>query len=195
MLVSLGTLLLSLLLSNKCKLAYRNPHKIVLKGTWKLSNWCFQTVVIKKTLESLGQEGDQTHQLKGNQPWIFIGRTDGEAEALILWSTDAKSQIVGKDSEARKDWGQEEKGADRGWDGWMASLTQWTWVWTPEDSEGKLGCSQWGCKVLDMIEKLNSKRNLGSHIDGNFSHVSWSVRFNWALPLQLEQTTRLSSAS
>ena len=65
---------------------------------------------------------------KGNQPWIFIGRTGVEAEAPILWPPDVKSQLTGKDPDAGKDWGQEEKG-QTGWDGWMASLTQWTWIW------------------------------------------------------------------
>ena len=60
---------------------------------------------------------------KGNQPWIFIGRTDAAAEALIFWPRDAKSWLTGKDLDAGKDWGQEEKGANRGWDGWVASLT------------------------------------------------------------------------
>ena len=69
---------------------------------------------------------------KGNQSWIFIGRTDAEAEAPVFWPPDANSirkrpKLIGKDPDAGKDWGQEEKG--RGWDGWMASLTQWTWVW------------------------------------------------------------------
>ena len=62
---------------------------------------------------------------KGNQPWIFT-RTD--AEAPTLWPPDVKSQLTGKDPDAGKDWGQEEKG-QTGWDGWMASLTQWTWIW------------------------------------------------------------------
>ena len=65
---------------------------------------------------------------KGKQTWIFIGRTDAETEAPILWSLDAKSQLIGKDSDAGKDWKQEETGGDRGWDGWVTSLTQWTWV-------------------------------------------------------------------
>ena len=63
---------------------------------------------------------------KGDQSWIFIGRT--HAVASILWPPDGKSQFIGKDPNAGKDWGQEEKGA-RGWDGWMASPTQWTWIW------------------------------------------------------------------
>ena len=65
---------------------------------------------------------------KGDQLWIFTGRADAEAEAPIFWPSDAKSQLIGKDPDAGKDWGQEEKGAT-GWDGWMASPTQWTWVW------------------------------------------------------------------
>ena len=64
---------------------------------------------------------------KRNQPWIFMVWTD--TEAPILWPPDAKSQLIGKDPDAGKDWGQEENGDDRGWDGWMASPTGWTWVW------------------------------------------------------------------
>ena len=66
---------------------------------------------------------------KGSQPWIFIGRTDAEVEAPILWPPDAKSWLIRKDpygGKRLKAWG---KGDNRGWDGWMASPTQWTWVW------------------------------------------------------------------
>ena len=76
---------------------------------------------------SLGLEWKPVHP-KGNQPWIVIGRTDAEAEAPILWPPDAKSQLIGKEPDAGKDWRQEDKG-ETGWDGWMASPTQWTWVW------------------------------------------------------------------
>ena len=70
--------------------------------------------------------------------WIFIERIDVEAEAPIFWPPDGKSQLTGKDPNAEKDWRQEEKGDNRGWDGWMASQTQWTWVWaTPGDSKGQ----------------------------------------------------------
>ena len=71
---------------------------------------------------------------KGNQSWIFIGSTDAEAETPILWPPDAKSWLFWKDPDAGKDWGQEEKGTIRGWDSWMASLTQWTWVWVNSGS-------------------------------------------------------------
>ena len=100
------------------------------KEGWALKNWYFWTVLLDKTLESpLDSEEIKPVNPKGNQPWIFIGRTDAEAEAPILWPPNAKSWLTGKDSDVGKDWGQEEKGGDRGWNAWMASLTQWTWVW------------------------------------------------------------------
>ena len=81
------------------------------KEGWELKNWCFWTVVLEKTLQSpLDCKEIQLVNPKGNQSWIFIGRTDAEAEAPILWPPDAKSQHTGKDPDAGKDWGQEEKG-------------------------------------------------------------------------------------
>ena len=84
--------------------------KLNHKEGWALNNWCFQIVVLKKTLESLldSKEINPVNP-KGNQPWIIIGRTDAEAEAPILWPLDAKSWLIGKDPDAGKDWGQEEK--------------------------------------------------------------------------------------
>ena len=79
---------------------------------------------------------------KGNQCWIFIGRIDAEAEAPVLWPPYVKSRLTGKTPTAGKDWGREEKGVKRRWDGWMASLTQWTWVWANSGRywrTGKLG--------------------------------------------------------
>ena len=91
---------------------------------------CFWTVMLEKTLQSpLGSNEIKPVHPKGNQPWLFIGRTDAEAEIPILWPPDAKNRLLGKDPDAGKDWGEEEKSGDGGWDGWMASLTQWTWVW------------------------------------------------------------------
>ena len=80
------------------------------KEVWVLKNWCFQTVVLEKTLESLldCKEIQPVHP-KGNQSWLFIGRTDAEAEAPILWPPNANSWLTGKDPDAGKDWGQEEK--------------------------------------------------------------------------------------
>ena len=81
------------------------------KESWLPKNWCFWTVVLKKTLESpMACKEIQPVHPKGNQSWIFIGRTDAKAEAPILQPTDTKSWLIGKDPDARKDWRQEEKG-------------------------------------------------------------------------------------
>ena len=97
------------------------------KESWAPKNWCFWTVVLEKALESpLDCKEIQPVNTKGNQPWIFIGRTDAEAEALKFQPPDVKNWLTAKDPDAGKDWGQEEK---RAWDVWMASSAQWTWVW------------------------------------------------------------------
>ena len=93
---------------------------------WKIVQEHRRTV-FEKTLESpLDSKEIKPVNPKGNQPWKFTGRTD--AKAPIFWPPDMKSWLIGKDPDAGRDWGQEERG-DRGWDGWMASPTQWTWVW------------------------------------------------------------------
>ena len=105
------------------------------KGSWVPKNWCFCTVVLEKTLESpLDCREIQPVHPKRNQSWIFIGRTDAEAETLILWPPDVKNWLIWKDPDAGKDWRQGGEGDDRGWDGWMASLTLWTWVWVSSGS-------------------------------------------------------------
>ena len=99
------------------------------KEGWVLKNWCFWTRVLGKTLESpLDCRDTQLVHPEGNQSWMFIGRTDAEAEIRIFWPPDVKSWLIWKDPDAGKDWRREAKGTT-GWDGWMASLTQWTWVW------------------------------------------------------------------
>ena len=96
------------------------------KEGWTLKNWCFLTVVLEKTLESLLDcKETKLVNSKGNQSWIFIGQTDAEAEVQIIWPPDTKSQLTGKDP----DTGMAEEGDDRGWNGWMTSPIQWTWVW------------------------------------------------------------------
>ena len=81
------------------------------KERWALKNWCFWIVVLEKTLESpLDCKEIQPVHPKGDQSWVFIGRTDIEAETPILWPPDARNWLIGKDSDAGKDWGQEEKG-------------------------------------------------------------------------------------
>ena len=92
------------------------------KEIWDLKNWCFWTVVLEKTLKSpLNCEEINPVNPKGNQSRIFIGRTDAEAEAPILWPSDVKSQLIGKDPDAGKDWRQEEKGWQRV--RWLDSIT------------------------------------------------------------------------
>ena len=95
---------------------------------WAPKNWFFWTAVLEKPLESPLDSKIKPVNSKGNQPWIFIGRNDAEAETTILWPPDAKSWLIGKNPDAVKDWRREEKGMT-GWNGWMASPTQWTWVW------------------------------------------------------------------
>ena len=97
------------------------------KESWAPKNWCFQTVVLKKTLESpLDSKEIKPVNPKGTQSWIFIEKTD--AETPILWPPDVKSWLTGKDPDAGKDWGQDRMRWQR-MDGWMVSLAQWTWVW------------------------------------------------------------------
>ena len=100
--------------------------------SWAPKNWCFQTVVLEKTLASpLDCKEIQPVHPKGDQSWKFIGRTDAEAETPILWPPHVKGWLIGKDSDAVRDWGQEEKGTT---DGWMASPTRWTWIWVNSGS-------------------------------------------------------------
>ena len=101
------------------------------KEGWALKNWCFLTVVLEKTLESsLDSKEVKLVNLKGDQPWIIIGRTDAEAKDPILYPPEAESWLFGKDPDVRNDWRQEEKGVTEDeMVGWMASLTQWIWVW------------------------------------------------------------------
>ena len=115
------------------------------KESWVPKNWCFWTVMLEKTLESpLNCKEIQPVHTKGDQSWIFIGRTDVEAETPILWPPDVKSWLIWKDWcwERLKVGGE---GDDRGWDGWMASLTHRTWVWVNSGSwwwTGKTGVLQ-----------------------------------------------------
>ena len=95
------------------------------KESLAVKNWCFWTVVLEKAIESpLNYKENQPVNPKGNQSWIFTGRTDAEAEAPILWPPDVKkSQLAGKDSDARRDWRQDEKGTTEdemaGWHHWL----------------------------------------------------------------------------
>ena len=125
------------------------------KEGWPPKNWCFQTEVLKKTLESpLDCKEIQPVNPKRNQSWIFIGRTDAEAETPILWPPDVKNYLIGKDSDAWKDWWQEEKGTTE--DEiirWHHQLTGDEFEQAPGDAEGQgslVCCSPWGRKESDM---------------------------------------------
>ena len=126
---------------------------------WAPKNWCLQTVVLEKTLESpLDSKEIKPVNPKGNQPRILIGRTDTEAEVPILWPPDAKSPLIGKDPDAGKDWGQEEKGVTEdemvGWHHW---LNGHEFEQAPGDGEGQesLVCySPCGQKESDMTQWL-----------------------------------------
>ena len=103
--------------------------------------------------ESLGLQGDQT-----SQSWMLIGRIDAEAKTPIIWPPDWKNDSLEKTLMLGKTEGGR-RGGNRGWDGWMTSLTQWTWVWVNfgvGDGQGGLACcSLWGHKKLDTTEWLN----------------------------------------
>ena len=106
------------------------------KEGWGPKNWCFQTVVLEKTPESpLDNKEIKPISPKVNQSWIFIERTVAEAEAPVLWLPDGKSQLIGNDSDAGKDWRQKEKRATENeiFEGinetLKASLIQWSWIW------------------------------------------------------------------
>ena len=122
------------------------------KESWALKNWCFQTVVLEKTLKSpLNSKEIKPVNPKGNLSWIFIGRTD--VEAPILWPCDAKSQLIGKDSDAGKDWRQEKGMTEDEMVGRHHRLNGREFQQTQGDGEWQRSptcCSPWGCKELDM---------------------------------------------
>ena len=134
------------------------------KESWAPKNWCFWTVVLEKTLESPldCKEIPPVHP-KGNQSWIFIGRTDAEAETPILWLPDVKNWLTGKDPDAGKDWRQEEKGMTEdemvGWHYW---LNRQEFEQAPGDDKRQgcpACCRPWGRKESDKTEWLNNNNN------------------------------------
>ena len=130
-----------------------------VKG-WEPKNWCFWTVVLEKTLESpLDCKEIKPVNRKGNQSWIFIGRTDVETEPLILWSPDAKSWLTGKELDVAKDWRQEKGMTEDEMVGWHHRLNRHESEQTLGNGEGQGSpafCSPWGCIELDTTERLNN---------------------------------------
>ena len=130
------------------------------KERWASKNWHFWTVVLEKTLESpLDCKEIKAVHPKGHQSWIFIGRTDAEAETPILWPPDTKNWFVGKDPDDGKDWRQEQKGTTEdemlGWHPWLDGY-EFEQASGLVDGQGSLACcSPWGQKESDTTERLN----------------------------------------
>ena len=130
------------------------------KEGWVLTNWYFWTVVLEKTLESpLNCKEIQPVHPKGDQSWMFIGRTDVAAETAILWPPHAKSWLIGKDPDSCRDWRQEEKGMTEdemaGWHRWLNGH-EFGWTLGVSDGQGGLVCcDSWGHKESDTTKQLN----------------------------------------
>ena len=162
------------------------------KEIWVPKNRCFCTMVLEKTLENpLDCKEIKPVSPKWNQPWIFIGRTDAEAEAPILWPPDVKSQLIGKDPDAGTDTRQEEKWTTEdemvGWHHWINGHE---FEEASGDGKGQWSlacCSPWGCKELNMTEWLNCNWNwviylcqaIVKYENVSCSIVSNSLRPHW----------------
>ena len=139
------------------------------KESWVPKNWCFWTVVLEKTLESpLDCKEIQPVHPKGDQSWVFIGRTNVETDTPILWPPDAKNWHL------KRPWYWKRlraggKGDNRGWDAWMASLTQWRWVWVNSGS-------WWWTGRPGVLQSMGSQR---------VGH-DWATEQNWTEPFSLE---------
>ena len=150
------------------------------KESWASKNWCFWAVMLEKTLESsFDCKEIQLVHSKGNQSWVFIGRTDVEAETSVLWPPDAKSWLIWKDPDAGKDWMQEEKGTtgDK-MVGWHHRLNGHGFEWTLGVGDGQGGlacCSSPGRKESDMTERLNWTDGFSSSYVG-----TWELDNIWA---------------
>ena len=132
------------------------------KESWASKNWCFWTVVLEKTLESpLDCKDIKSVNPKGNQSWMFIGRTDAETEAPILWVPNVKSWPWCW--ERLKAGGE---GDNRGWDGWMASLTRWTWVWASSRS-------WWWTGKPGILQSMGSQRVQHSSVTELMFSITW----------------------
>ena len=133
-------------------------HELDCEESWAWKNWCFWTVVLEKTLESpLDCKEIQPVHPK-DQSWVFIGKTNAEAETPILWPLHEKKLTHWKRPWCWEGLGAGGEGDGRGWDGWMASWTRWTWVeWTlgVGDEQGGLACCNSCRKESDTTEWLN----------------------------------------
>ena len=133
------------------------------KEGWAPKNWCFWTVVLEKTLESpLDCKETKPVNPKGNQSCIFIGRTDAEAEAPILWPPDARIQLIGKDPDSEKEWRQEEKGVTEDkvaeWHYWLSGHEFEQALGDGKGQGGRACCNPWGHQELYTTERLNNNQ-------------------------------------
>ena len=145
------------------------------KESWAPKNWCFWTVVLEKTLERRVLRVLDCKEIQPvhseDQPWDFLGRNDAEAETPVLWPPHVKSWVIGKDSDAGRDWRQEEKGTTEdemaGWHHWLDGRES---EWTAGDGDGQGGlacCDSWGGKKSDTTEQLN------------WTELNWYTDHNW----------------
>ena len=132
--------------------------------SWAPKNWCFWTVVLGKTLESaLDCKKVQPAHLKGDQSWVFFGRTDAKAETPVLWPPHAKSWLIAKDW-CWEGLGAGEEGDKREWDGWMASPTRWTWVW--------VNSGRWWWTGRPGVLRFMGSQRVGH---------DWATELNWSI--------------
>ena len=158
------------------------------KESWASKNWCFQTVVLEKTLESpLDCKEIQPVHSKGDQSWVFIGTTDAEAETPILWLCDAKNWLIWKDPDARKDWRQEEKGTTEDeMAGWHHRLDRHVWLssgswwWT-----GKPG-------VLQSMGLWRVGHDWATELNWTWTKVKKKFKVHYSITLHLQIIQRSS---
>ena len=144
-------------------------------------NWCLELWCWRRLLRVLWTIRWSNQWILKDMSWIFIGMTDAEAEAPILWPRVVKDWLIGKDPDAGKDWKQEEERDNRGWDGWMASPTQWTWVWA---SSGHW----WWTGKPSMLQSMGSKRQTWR---SDWTELKWtSLRLSAYFSAETLQATR-----
>ena len=132
------------------------------KESWTLKIWCFWTVLLKKMLESpLDCKEIQPVHSK-DQSWVFFGRNDAKAETPILWPPHVKSWLIGKKPWCWEGLGAGGEGDGRGWDGWMASPTRWTWVW--------VDCGSWWWTGRPCVLRFMGLQRVG---------LDWVTKLNW----------------
>jgi len=163
----------------------------ILVAQLVLKNWCFWTVVLEKTLASpLDCKEIQPVHSEGDQPWVFFGRNDAKAETPVLWPPHSKSWLIGKDSDARRDWGQEEKGTTEDemarWHHWLdAHEFGWT-LGVGEGQGGLVCCDSWGRKESDTTEwlnwtELNWRKNPEKAMAPHSSPLAWKIPWTESL--------------